>query len=125
MNYLIVEDDPNLRLLWRTILCDRGYEVTEADSLPAAQQAVAETRFDAVILDLYLGRENGMSLVAEIESTAPDCKVIVVTGAADVSESALKESSGLVSCVHRKPVDIEDLIESCVLIDGSQRRQSA
>jgi two-component system response regulator RegA len=125
LNYLIVEDDPNLRLLWRTILCDRGYNVTEADSLPAAQQALAKDRFDAVILDLYLGRENGMSLIGEIEAATPDCKVIVVTGAADVSEGALQAGSSLVVTVHRKPVDIEDLIESCALIDGSQRRQSA
>ncbi|MEV8467736.1 response regulator [Fluviibacterium sp. DFM31] len=125
MHYLIVEDDPNLRLLWRTILCDRGYEVTEADSLAAASAALKRARHDAVILDLYLGRENGMSLIGEIETVNPDCKVIIVTGAAEVSEGKMQVGSQLVVTVHRKPVDIEDLMESCALIDSSSQRRSA
>ncbi|WP_193139368.1 MULTISPECIES: response regulator [unclassified Meridianimarinicoccus] len=125
MHYLIVEDDPNLRLLWRTILCDRGYQVTEADNLGAASSALSQTSYDAVILDLYLGRENGMSLIGEIEAVNPDCKVIIVTGAADVAEGKMQAGSQLVVTVHRKPVDIEDLMESCALIDSSSQRRTA
>ncbi|WP_238547953.1 response regulator [Meridianimarinicoccus roseus] len=113
MKYLIVEDDPNLRLLWRSVLGDLGYSVSEAATLEDAEAALRETAFDAMVLDLYLGRENGLSLAMTVEKVSPGCKVIVVTGAADVREDELRAKVGSIVSVHHKPVDIEDLIGVC------------
>lgn len=125
MRYLIVEDDPNLRLLWRTILGDRGYTVTEADTLAAAKQALQEQVFDAMILDLYLGRENALTLAMLVDTANPGCKVIVVTGAADVKDAELRRTAPSVVSVHRKPVDIEDLLDVCIRLEDTTSRRAA
>ncbi len=41
------------------------------------------------------------------------CDVIIVTGAADVRVSELRAKIPAIASVHRKPVDIEDLIDAC------------
>lgn len=125
MHYLIVEDDPNLRLLWRTILSDRGYVVTEADSVPVARDALKRGSIDAVILDLYLGRENGLSLADMAGQTNPGCKVVIVSGSAELREAEIRAVTDAVVAVHRKPVDIEDLMASFELIDMTIECRSA
>ncbi|QIE41676.1 response regulator [Rhodobacteraceae bacterium SC52] len=113
MKYLIVEDDPNLRLLWRSVLGEMGCDVSEAATLDEATAALASQSFDAMILDLYLGRDSGLSLAMTVETENPGCKVIIVTGAADVSEANLRAQAASIVSVHRKPVDIEDLMGVC------------
>lgn len=117
MHYLIVEDDPNLRLLWRTILSDRGNTVTEANSVAVAEAALAKGGIDAVVLDLYLGRENGLSLAELAGESNPGCKVVIVSGSAELREAEIRAATDSVIAVHRKPVDIEDLMASFALID--------
>ena len=119
VKYLIVEDDPNLRLLWRAVLGDRGHAVNEAQTLQDARSTLTAERHDVMVLDLYLGRENGLSLAALVDSASPGCKVIIVTGAADVRETEIRAVSEAVVSVHRKPVDIEDLLEVCGQLDGT------
>lgn len=113
MKYLIVEDDPNLRLLWRSVLGKLGCDVSEAATFDEAASAIASESFDAMILDLYLGRDSGLSLAMTVEAENPGCKVIIVTGAADVSEADLCAQATSIVSVHRKPVDIEDLMDVC------------
>jgi len=110
LNVLIVEDDPNLRLLWRTVFGERGFRVTESDTLAAARAEIARRDFDLVLLDLYLGRDNGLDLVEAIHRRMPDARIVVVTGAA---EPGLPKSGGSVHDVLRKPVDLEDLLSIC------------
>ena len=118
MNYLIVEDDPNLRMLWRTILCERGYTVTEATTVAAAEKNLTESAFDAMILDLYLGRENGVSLMRLAEARNPGCKIIIVTGSSQYQRQDLLNMSPLVLSVHWKPVDIEAILATCDQIEA-------
>jgi DNA-binding NtrC family response regulator len=125
LKYLIVEDDPNLRLLWRSVLDDRGYFVLEAASVEDAQSALAAERFDAVVLDLYLGRENGLSLAVAAEKANPDCKVIIVTGAASAQEAELRKQAKCIVSVHRKPVDIEEFLDACLRLDRSRGQAAA
>ncbi|MGS4945977.1 response regulator [Meridianimarinicoccus sp. RP-17] len=117
MKYLIVEDDPNLRLLWRSVLADLGHDVHEAATIDDARAALAAGDVDVMVLDLYLGRDNGLTLASVARDSNPRCHVIIVTGAADVRASDLHAQIPAIASVHRKPVDIEDLIATCARLD--------
>ncbi|MCA8878782.1 MAG: response regulator [Rhodobacteraceae bacterium] len=124
MKYLIAEDDPNLRFLWHTLLTRHGHDVTETSSADQARAALEEDVFDVMLLDLYLGRASGFSLVRLAERLNPGCKVIIVAGAAELSDREIRTSARSVVSVHRKPVDIEDLLDVCGRIDrGSPLRR--
>ncbi len=48
---LIVEDDPNLRLLYEDEFADEGYRVISASSGEEALDLAGRKRVDAVVLD--------------------------------------------------------------------------
>jgi DNA-binding response OmpR family regulator len=102
---LIVEDDADLRRIYRVALVLSGFEVREAgDGLDALRQLDADPA-DAVILDLGLPFISGFTVREEIAAQASlrHIPVIVVTGSAD-SLDQLK-----VPCILRKPVVPEEL----------------
>jgi DNA-binding response OmpR family regulator len=64
---LVIEDDPEMRLLTTSILARRGYQTV---SVETGCQALAEMRralFDLVVLDLLLPDTNGLTLCEEIK----------------------------------------------------------
>ena len=108
MNVLIVEDDPNLRILWEDVFDQSGHATVSVDSAQAARAALDAGSFDLVVLDFYLADGNGAQVAAAMEGSTP---VLIVTGAAENRNGELFDISGAVSGILRKPVDIEDLIE--------------
>ena len=77
---LIVDDDAGYRKVLTGFLED-DYEVTEAESGDALKQALTEAQPDVVLLDVKLGRDNGLDLLPSIKKRWPETEVIVVTGA--------------------------------------------
>ena len=105
---LIVEDDDDLRRLFRTALAIAGYSVEEASDGAAALQRIHYNPPDLVILDLSLPTVSGFMVHQEIAAHAHTrhIPVVVVTG------STMNLDHLDVPCVLRKPVDPEALIST-------------
>jgi two-component system response regulator RpaA len=105
---LVVEDNADLRRLFRTALSLAGYDVDEAaDGIDALR--IIETRVPhLVVLDLMLRSLDGRSVQQELAANVftRDIPIVVVTG------SALEVSGINVSCVLRKPVMPDQLVET-------------
>lgn len=67
---LIVDDDPNARLLLTTLLAHAGYDVFEAADAESALTTASERRPDLVILDLAMPGMGGAALVRRLRSSA-------------------------------------------------------
>ncbi len=111
LKLLIVEDDPGLQsqLRW----CLEGYEVLQAKDRPSAMAQVRRHQPPLVTLDLGLPPDpanaaEGLELLEEILSTAPNTKVIVVTGNDDRA-NALKAVAQGAYDFYVKPVDADTL----------------
>ncbi len=76
---LVVEDDDGNRLLVRRFLEGEGYQVVEATDGPAALRASAESKPDAIIMDLGLPGLDGLSVLRRIRH-ASGVPVLVLTG---------------------------------------------
>jgi DNA-binding response OmpR family regulator len=76
---LVVEDDPDLRLLLRTVLQDAGFEVEETDSGPSALEALDRRPVDLVLLDLGLPGLDGHEVLRQLR-VGSDVPVIVLSG---------------------------------------------
>jgi CheY-like chemotaxis protein len=110
---LIVEDDAELRRMWRIALSVEGFEVEEAGDGIDALQHLEQRAPDLIVLDLGLPRLSGFSVRQEIAAHAVtrQIPIVVVTG------STMDLGHLDVSCVLRKPVTPEELIaavESCI-----------
>src|SRR5262245_1976645 len=65
-NVLLVEDDDLLSTRVAEYLTDHGFHVTAAASLSSARDLVKRHSFDVVVLDLNLGRDDGLDLAREL-----------------------------------------------------------
>jgi CheY-like chemotaxis protein len=113
---LLVEDNPLNSELLRDWLEVEGYEVLVAMDLNAAFAAVRAQRPGAVLLDVQLGTEDGLSLASWMRQQPILCKIpiIAVTAQAMVTEQQHILQSGCDSIVP-KPVDFRALQEQLQL----------
>ena len=63
---LIVDDDASLRLLCRVNLELEGYNVLEAPSVAAAEDALAVDAVDLFLLDVHIGADDGLALMRSL-----------------------------------------------------------
>jgi len=88
---LVVEDDPEVRVLAVTILRDMGYKVLEAGTADAALRLVEDgAPIDLLLSDVVLpGDANGPELAREILRRRPGIKVLFTSGYSDRAASLL------------------------------------
>lgn len=103
---LVVEDDDDLRHIFRESLRYAGFDVQEASDGPAALLILEDSTPDAVVLDMGLPTLDGMSVRDEMAATARTrhIPVVIVTGA---TVDATRVGTARVL---RKPVTPEELV---------------
>ena len=109
LSVLVVEDDPALRRLYRTILREAGYLVMDVEDGVAALRTLETHLPAAIVLDLALPRLDGRDVHREMQSHSDlrDIPVIVVTGT-DTSDLNEKDFA----CVLHKPLHPDNLVEA-------------
>jgi len=78
---LVVDDEPDIRVLVQEILEDEGYSVATAENGLAARKALRERRPDLMLLDIWMPDLDGISLLKEwAEDEGLPCPVIMMSG---------------------------------------------
>lgn len=80
---LVVDDDGRLRELLQRYLSEQGWHINVAADGAAMDQALASQRFDALVLDLMLPGEDGLSLCRRLQTTQPDLPILMLTAKGD------------------------------------------
>lgn len=83
---LLVEDDPEIRLVLAECLEDNGFTVIEVADAESAEEALAGGLTPSVVItDINLGPgENGLSLADKVHSVFPNTAVVFITGRLDM-----------------------------------------
>jgi len=84
---LVIEDDEPLRALLRRGLCEDGYVVDALADGRHCDDYFAGTHYDAMVLDLNLPGEDGLSILRRMRATGHQIPVLILTardGGADV-----------------------------------------
>lgn len=98
MRVLICDDEPAIRLLYRTAFESQGAQVDEAcDGIECLEVAEA-TDPDVVILDLYMPRRDGLAVLPELHQRFPRARVLVVSAHAAVEVFEQSRSRGATAC---------------------------
>ena len=74
---LVVDDEANIRLLYKEELADEGYEVVTAANIAEATERLQEGAFDLAVLDIKLKNESGIELLQQLVKERHNMPVIL------------------------------------------------
>jgi DNA-binding response OmpR family regulator len=111
----VVEDDPVVARFLEALLVDRGYHVLRAANAVEALVALTVPRSelpDAVILDLGLPLESGVSVLSFLRKVVGSgLPVVVLTGRQDPEGEASVRALGITAFLH-KPADADQVLQA-------------
>jgi two-component system response regulator RegA len=106
---LVIDDDAVFAQVLARALDARGFTSSIATS---AAEALAACRREApthAVLDLRLGRDNGLRLIAELKSIAPALRLLLLTGYASIATAVEAVKRGADDYL-AKPADADAIV---------------
>ena len=79
MDFLIIDDDKNFRDATCFLIEEAGHYAAGAESGELGLATLKEEKFDTILLDVNLGRENGLDVLIEIQKRHPQIPVVMFT----------------------------------------------
>jgi CheY-like chemotaxis protein len=112
---LIVDDEENIRFLFKEELEEEGYEVDVASNGLDALEKIKNAAFDLVILDIKMPGMNGIQALNEIKNMNKDLPVILCSAYGEFKQDFSSwASDGYVV----KSADTKELIQTIKNILG-------
>ena len=111
---LIVDDETDLRRMFKMLFESNGYEVIEASNGNEAIDLYRSSPVDLIIMDVFMPEKEGIETILELTSEFPDVNVIAISGGGKVGtrdclDSALEFGA---KRVFTKPVTADRLLRA-------------
>jgi len=93
---LVVDDEPNMLRLLKTILMDKtGYEVTTTNNPLEVSKLLQEKPYDLVVSDLKMPLVDGMDLIDIIKKIDSQLPIVIITayGTLETAEEAVQKGA--------------------------------
>lgn len=110
---LIIDDDEQIRNLFKRELDSRGFETFTADDGDIGLSVFRLEKPDLTLVDIIMPRKEGIELIREIIEEAPKAKIIAISAggrgnASDYLDYALRFGA---KRILEKPVDLNHLVD--------------
>ncbi|MEK9969725.1 MAG: response regulator transcription factor [Ferrovibrio sp.] len=109
MRLLLIEDETALLDLVQRSLVRAGFAVDVAATAEQARDALAASRYDAMILDLGLPDEDGLTILRELRSKRDTTPVLILTARDGVDDRVAGLNSGADDYL-LKPFAVDELV---------------
>jgi putative nucleotidyltransferase with HDIG domain len=111
---LLIDDDSLFRHTLKSSLESIGYNVVDRGDGRQGQEAFSSEAFDAVISDIRMPENNGLSVLRYVQRTRP-IPVILMTGFSDIAEMLTAHHHGATDFILKpfKKADIVRILEKC------------
>ena len=111
LSLLVVDDEPGIRQSLGGVLEDEGYAVTTVGSAEAALEHLAAEPVDAVLLDIWLPKMDGLEALTRIQEMPAETRppVIMISGHGNI-ETAVKATKLGAYDFLEKPLTIEKVL---------------
>jgi len=108
---LLVDDDEAFLQVLGRALERRGFEVISATNAAAASELAAAHRPPYAVVDLKLGQDSGLDVIATLREAVPGIVIVVLTGYASISTAVAAVKRGAANYL-AKPVKAEDVVRA-------------
>jgi two-component system response regulator (stage 0 sporulation protein F) len=85
---LVVDDEKSMQILYADELTEEGYQVITHGSGTGLMDLIERERPDLVLLDIRLGKDNGLALLQDIRNAFYDLPVILCTAYSTFKQDA-------------------------------------
>lgn len=109
---LLVEDDNAIATVIRVALEGEGAQLDAVDTLAARDQALAASRYDAIVTDVILPDGNGLTGLRELRDAGEKLPPVIVLSAQNTLDTAVRASEEGAFDYLPKPFDLDELIEA-------------
>ena len=106
---LVLDDDPGIITVLKTLLRRQGYEVFTLEHGEHVVRVVDEEDIDLVLTDLVMPGIDGMAVLSMLVNSHPNTPVVMMTGHADVDSAINAMRLGAFDYIG-KPFDLEELL---------------
>ncbi len=107
----ILDDEKEIRKSLKVILEDENYLVEDFSNSKALLKALSKERPNLILLDVWLGKEDGLSVLNECKKLYPTLPVIMISGHATI-ELAVNATKIGANDFLEKPLSIEKVIST-------------
>jgi len=108
---LVIDDDPDVRLVLKTVLEANGYVMAEAGTAEEGLRVYKQTHPDLIIVDLMMEEvDAGTSFVRDLRALGNTAPIYMLSSVGDNLNMATDYSSLGLSGVFQKPVDHNRLL---------------
>jgi len=104
---LIVDDERNIRLMYRTVLAGLGYEIFEAPSAESALEQFRDREYEVAILDLRMPGIGGLELLVKMRKLGIPTPVAFITAYGDVPNAVRAMELGAIDFLPKPPTPEE------------------
>jgi CheY-like chemotaxis protein len=108
---LIIDDEEQIRLVFKEMLGRFGYEVLEATNGEEGLALQREKTADLVITDIIMPDKEGLETIRELRREFPEVKIIAISGGGQIGSdqylNVAKQFGAM--CTLQKPVGLEQL----------------
>jgi two-component system response regulator AtoC len=119
LDILLVDDEPDFRMLVGDALRDAGHRITLASNGAEGLALISSNVFDVMLCDIRLPKVDGLTLFRRVRQESPGTDVILITAHAAVSDAVAALKEGAYDYI-TKPFDIDEIIVQMDRI-GAQR----
>ncbi len=119
---LVVDDEEAVAFTLAEILAQEGYEVEQATSVAAALARIERRAFDVALLDLRIGEDSGLSVLAHLKERSPATVAVVLTGFGSLDTAIQALRQGAFDYL-LKPCDVEEM--KAAIARGLEQRRRA
>ena len=95
MDFLVIDDDKTVRDATCFLIEEAGHYAEGVESGQLGLAWLKEDKWDAVLLDVYLGRENGLDVLSELQKQFPVLPVVLFTaqGSVKIAVEAMRRGA--------------------------------
>jgi NtrC-family two-component system response regulator AlgB len=87
MDFLVIDDDTVFREATCLLIEDEGHYAETAANAATAMSLLQDGKYDAVLLDLNLGRDNGLAVLPQILKMRPNLPVVMFSAQSTVKKA--------------------------------------
>ncbi len=109
---MVVDDDPNLRVLLQQMLAFRGFDVVEAENGADALHKINKQPLDAIVLDVMMPVMNGIEVCKAIRQNPDYLDIPIIMLSGKVHQEAVQEGLDAGATKYLcKPIPMTELID--------------